>query len=129
MGQTPPEPYLQAVKENLNLTPFVTVKRYLYVLEYMSDPWLRQQATINLLGNVGLFLPLGFCVPSVFPKFRRLWKVGLLCLGLLVCVETLQLFTLLGSGDVDDLILNMTGVILGFGLWKLAVCFFRSPRQ
>ena len=37
---------------------------------------------------------------------------------LILCVELLQLATMLGSCDIDDLILNVIGASLGFFLWK-----------
>lgn len=39
--------------------------------------------------------------------------------GIIVAVELLQLFTLLGSCDIDDLILNMIGAFLGYGLFRM----------
>ena len=41
-------------------------------------------------------------------------------------VEVLQLVTKVGSFDVDDLLLNTVGGILGFLIYKLAVHFFRG---
>jgi glycopeptide antibiotics resistance protein len=35
------------------------------------------------------------------------------------CVEILQLFTLLGYCDVDDLILNTLGAAIGYGIQAL----------
>ena len=41
--------------------------------------------------------------------------------GLIVCVELVQLVTLLGHCDVDDLILNLIGVSMGYLLWALTL--------
>ena len=56
----------------------------------------------------------------MFPWLRRFSRCLLVSLGLLALVEVTQLFTLLGSGDVDDLILNLLGVLLGYALFRLA---------
>ena len=42
-------------------------------------------------------------------------------LVILFGVEIVQLLTKLGSFDIDDLILNMTGALMGFALWKTAL--------
>ena len=78
-----------------------------------------RHAFINLAGNVVMFLPLGALLPAANGKLRKFFRTFFLGLGLIVAVEVLQLFTLLGSCDVDDLILNLIGVTLGFILWKL----------
>ena len=39
--------------------------------------------------------------------------------AVIAAVEAVQLFTLLGSCDVDDLLLNLLGVLLGWGLLRL----------
>lgn len=119
--------YWQQIQSNLNLTPFHTINNYLHILlnrSYYQSKWndaifafQTRQAIINLGGNIGMFLPLGILLPWVFPKLRKLWKIALATIVLISLVEVLQLFTLLGSCDVDDLILNLVGAILGYGLW------------
>ena len=44
----------------------------------------------------------------------------LYALIMIVCIEIIQLVTLLGSLDVDDLILNMIGVVIGYLIYRLA---------
>ena len=123
-------PYWQQVLANYNLTPFHTVGNYWHILtnpEYYLEKWgassiYRQQARhafINLVGNVVMFVPLGALLPMAAPKKRRFFPTLLTSGSLILAVEILQLFTLLGSCDVDDLILNLIGVVSGFLLWKL----------
>ena len=64
-------------------------------------------------------LPLGALLPAANGKLRKFLRTFFASAALILTVEVLQLFTLLGSCDVDDLILNMAGVILGYLLWKL----------
>lgn len=121
-------PYWEQVKGNFNLMPFHTIGDYWHILtnkEYYLDKWgayaiYRAQARhafINLVGNVVMFVPLGYCLPSVSGKYRTLLCTLFAGAGLIIAVEILQLFTLLGSCDVDDLILNLCGVILGYFCW------------
>ena len=119
------EDYWQQVRLNINLTPFHTVKLYLHLLKNTNSAYLLRHAFVNLLGNIGMFIPLGFFLPRLYPKLRALWKT-LLSSCLIICVvEVLQLFTLLGSCDVDDLILNLIGVAMGYSLFRL----FHKPRR
>lgn len=109
----------------LNLEPLDTVKRYLWVLQHSTIAAQRQWASANLLGNVGLFLPFGIFLPLLFQSMKHFWRF-LLCATLSVLtVELLQLLTGLGACDVDDLILNLSGAIAGWLIWKIGAK--RSP--
>lgn len=108
-------PYSQQLK--MNLIPFQTIRLFWGLLK---NPRYRLSAIINLGGNILMFVPLGFLLPRVFHRLRRLWKT-LLATGLIVItVELTQLFTLLGSCDTDDLLLNVLGAALGYGMHKMA---------
>ncbi|MGE7094489.1 VanZ family protein [Lysinibacillus sp. NPDC048646] len=67
-------------------------------------------------GNILLFMPLGFSIPLRF-KVNKFWKVILLGFFISFLVEVIQLFTSIRSFDVDDLILNTLGAIIGFVLY------------
>lgn len=119
MGQPLDAPYFERLQENLNLRPLQTVRSYLWVLRYSSRQAQIRFAVVNLVGNVVMFVPLGCLLPCVFDRLRKFsWHFLTVVLTILT-IELLQLFTLLGSCDVDDLLLNLVGTTLGFGLWKL----------
>ena len=109
-------PYLQQLKANL--IPFRTLQLYVRLLSH-HRPALVRAAVINLAGNVVMFVPLGFLLPIVFPKLKKAWKTLLLVALLITVVELAQLLTLVGSCDIDDLILNLVGAGLGYSLYKL----------
>ena len=113
-GYTPGIPYLAQWK--FNLIPMRTIRLFLNVLDH---PVYWQAALINLGGNVILFIPLGFFLPRVFPKLRKFWKTSLTTILIITAVELAQLLTLLGSCDIDDLILNVIGSAIGYCLHKL----------
>ena len=103
----------------LNLEPFDTVRRYIWVLTHSSDANLLRHAVINLGGNVAMFVPLGFLVPCIWEKMGKFGWHFLAMVLTIVLIELLQLMTNLGSCDVDDLILNLVGTAIGFGLYQL----------
>ena len=75
-------------------------------------------AAINLLGNIVLFIPLGSFLPKLWIKSPQLWKVLLCVTGIIALVETVQVLTLLGRCDIDDLLLNLLGSAIGYGLYN-----------
>ena len=107
-------PYWEQVKRNANLQPFHTIGNYLHVILYGNNASLIRHCYINITGNIVLFIPFGMMLPRIFPKFRHFGKFLLCCLLTILAVEISQLFTLLGSFDVDDVILNLLGMISGF---------------
>lgn len=93
----------------LNLMPFV------YLFDYLE----LKDALLNLIGNVAMFIPLGIVWPAVFPKLDTHWKVVTAGVGVSLCIEILQLPFFDRSSDIDDLILNSAGYLLGYGIWLL----------
>jgi glycopeptide antibiotics resistance protein len=83
-----------------------------------SDLWhLRRGFVINFLGNIVGFLPMGF-VPSLLLRGVRLWHVVAWSFGVSLFIETAQLISGFRTADVDDLILNTLGGVLGYGLYR-----------
>ena len=76
---------------------------------------LRIRSKFILLYVLGVFLPL------LMRKLRRFWRFLLVCALTIALVETAQALLLVGSADVDDLILNLCGVSIGFPFGLLAV--------
>ena len=111
-------PYLDQAANNLNLVPFRTLILFARLLD-SAHPAYVQAAVINLFGNVIMFIPLGFLLPRVFAKVNRFGKVLLTTALVITAVEIIQLLTLVGSCDVDDLLLNVIGAAIGYGLHKL----------
>lgn len=132
-------PYWEQVRQNYNLEPFRTIRNFWDILaraEYYQMKWndvaiYRQHAitaAVNLFGNVLLFVPLGYLLPACFQKLRGLFRSMLTALVLLLTVELTQMLTLRGTCDVDDLILNLFGALLGYVFW-LIWSFFRCKKK
>ena len=98
-----------------NLVPFREIKRFLMGGEYLGH----DMVMINLVGNVTAFIPFGLLLPWMRRRMRGLFRVlGAMALFSLL-IESLQLITRVGSFDVDDIILNTIGGVLGYGLFLL----------
>lgn len=110
--------YWEQVKMNLNLVPFNTIWQYLYLMVRQTNPYLLHHAFINLFGNVAAFVPLGFFLPCLWKSAQALGHFLLCTFAVIAAVELIQLFTLLGSCDIDDLILNVIGTSIGFTAFR-----------
>lgn len=69
---------------------------------------------LNVLLNVGMFIPLGMLFPLVFRKLRKWPFVLLIGLVASLIIEATQYVTGSGLCDVDDLLTNTLGTMLGF---------------
>jgi glycopeptide antibiotics resistance protein len=87
-----------------------------------------------LAGNVLVFVPFGALLPVIFPVVRHFWRMALAGLALSASVESGQFAVSLLLGywyrmsDVDDLLLNVAGALLGYGLFVAARRARRSRR-
>ena len=113
-----PLPYLVQLREHLNLVPFRVIKNYLRIFTRPANRIFLPYALTNFLGNILLFIPLGFFPPMLLKKMQKFWKTMLLVLGIMVTVEILQMLLLVGTCDVDDIILNAFGASIGYGLLR-----------
>ncbi|EPY2273681.1 VanZ family protein [Clostridium sporogenes] len=69
-------------------------------------------ALMNIVGNFALFIPLGILVPALFKNISKK-KTIFICFGVSLSFEIIQYIIGLGSSDIDDLILNTFGGIIG----------------
>ena len=113
-------PYFEQLTRHINLSPLRTIRLYWGLLRHPRPPLVRL-AVVNLAENIVLFIPLGYLLRAVFPKLRKSWRALLAAAGIIILVELCQMITLLGTCDVDDLILNLLGCALGCGLYSLTV--------
>ena len=111
--------FWQGIQWCVNLVPFRTISDYIKRMDPISINSIHDFAIQNLAGNVLLFVPMGMFLPYFLPKQRKFLKFFITSFFTIVCVEILQLITLLGACDIDDLILNLTGACVGFVLFYL----------
>ena len=94
-----------------NFVPFKTILSYL-----LGEKGLIIVG-INLVGNIVLLVPFGFLVPFVYRNMT--WKKSLvLAIATPLLIEGLQVLLHLGIFDIDDVILNSLGVMIGYWIFK-----------
>ena len=119
IGFLPDGGYFENLFDKLNLIPFATISAQFE--RVWDDSGLARHCVINLVGNVITFLPFGLLMPSIWKKLASVLRFVLCMSALIVLIELIQLFTLLGSLDIDDYILNIIGALIGFYINR-AVC-------
>lgn len=96
---------LDHITENMNLIPFHEIGNWKL-----------------LIGNGFLFFPFGFLLPIIWRKEQHFKTFIMTLFVVIIAVETLQVLTALGQFDVNDVILNMIGGMIGFFVWNRWHC-------
>ncbi len=97
----------------LNLDPFV----------HLFDEY--EMAPFNLYGNILLFIPVGLIWPFCFSRINTWWKAVLAGAVFSLVIEILQLPFFDRGTDIDDLITNTFGCMIGAGVWFLAKAYIQ----
>ena len=93
-----------------NLIPFQEIRRFWKYRKLVGA----QAAFLNIGGNILGFCPLGFMLPILSRRYRNVFKTVSMGFGLSLLVECIQLLLQVGSFDVDDILLNTLGTLIGF---------------
>ena len=96
----------------VNLVPFRSILQFFRHFQFNTF-------MINIVGNIVMFLPWGFGLPLLWKKRQSVLSAVLFSALLPVFIETVQLF-IERSVDIDDLILNFAGGMIGAAGYFLA---------
>ena len=94
-----------------NLIPFRTISSSLFNTQLSVE-------IPTLIYNMIAFMPLGFLLPCLIVRARKLKAVLLAGLVVSLILELVQTITRLGTPDIDDIILNVTGAAVGYAVYK-----------
>ncbi len=96
------------VQHHLNLLPLRMLDE--------SGGMLTDKMVVQIFANIIMFIPCGFLLPSVFSRMRSFGRTALMIFFASFSIEFLQYF-LGAAADIDDVILNLLGGILGYVLF------------
>ncbi|WP_377863961.1 VanZ family protein [Bacillus sp. R86525] len=101
----------------INLVPLKSTIRYLngFDLTHLLDHYNIDIVLMNTLGNVIIFIPFGFLLPLLFKQINNVKMASKIFIKFILLIESLQLLTFSGIFDIDDIILNMLGALIGYG--------------
>lgn len=110
-----------------NVVGIPTISEFIRVTNLGESLFNPNISLIPLVGGVSLefilnifcFIPLGFLCPLVSQSFNKMKNVVVLGFGLSVAIELSQLFTLYRATDINDLIANTFGALLGFFCYQI----------
>ncbi len=102
-----------------NIIPFATVSE---LIGRLIEGTINADIVVRNIGvNILLFVPMGAFLPVLFKKLRKFRWVILVCFSATVAAELIQFIFILGSFDVDDIILNTAGAAAGYGIVNIPV--------
>lgn len=108
-----------------NLIPFQEIKRFVVYWQTIGAYY----SIINLAGNVVAFMPFGALIRWVVNQKTRWYQAVGYTFLFSLSVELLQLVARVGVFDVDDLILNTLGGLLGFWIYYILLLINRRSEQ
>lgn len=90
---------------------FLTYRRFLENIDAQS---VRQ-----LIINIGMLVPVGFLLPVVLPCKRKYTLTLLISFLLIILIEVMQFVMKCGTFEIDDIVNNMIGAIVGILVYRL----------
>lgn len=96
-----------------NLIPFKVIAEYVKNTQTIND-WFGKNLAVNII----MYMPCGFLAP-LFLKKNKWWHILIFGIALSVIIEMFQAVLGVGTVDIDDVILNTVGLLIGFGIYKL----------
>ena len=108
-----------------NIIPFQEIKRFVFYWDTIGPA----MSCINLLGNVVAFMPFGALIRWVLNRKVRWYEATFYTFLFSLFVELIQLFGKVGVFDVDDIILNTLGGLLGFFVYYILLLINRRSER
>lgn len=93
---------------------------------HLLDYEIRREMLVNVIGNTTMFIPIGIFWPLVFKQLDSHKKTIAAGVGFSLFIEILQLPFFDRVSDVDDLLLNSLGFVMGYGLYLLGKKLFKK---
>ena len=111
-------------QRSINLIPFYSIKEYIF----SNSATIKSFAFGNVVGNIVIFVPLGAYL-SLFKKDKRVIRSLLLIFIVSLFVEIIQGILAIGASDIDDIILNCLGGLIGILGYKFLLFILRDEKK
>lgn len=105
---------------HLNLIPL----SWLRASEGMSEEKMLVQAVANII----MFIPFGCSLPLLFSRLRSFGRSAMIVFTVSFMIEFVQYF-LGASADIDDILLNLIGGMLGYCLFKVSFSYLQRSKR
>ena len=104
-----------------NLIPFEEINRYIQNWRSFTI----EQFMANIAGNICLFIPFGALLFVWVGRPVSFIEATLSSMFLSIAIEIVQLFSRVGVCDVDDVIMNTVGGMIGFFVYLIVRTIYR----
>ena len=105
------------LQNDANFIPFKTI--IFYIRSLIDGSINTSTSVLNLMANILLFLPAGIFLPSIFIAARKRRNTFIILLVGIIIMESFQFALGYGSFDIDDIILNFLGGVIGWYIWNV----------
>ena len=102
---------------SFNIIPFKTIK--LFTRGYQYGLVSFNAYFTNVFGNILVFMPYGFFIPMLLKKINTYIKFLIFIFLIVILIEIMQFFTMSGSFDIDDIMLNLLGASISYGIYRI----------
>ncbi len=103
------------ITHEYNLQLFKEIRRF---IRYRNQIGL-EGFVVNIFGNILAFMPYGFMLPLLNKAYRKFYLITILSILFSLVIETAQLLLRVGVFDVDDILMNSIGGILGYVIFLI----------
>ncbi len=113
------------VSGQYNLHLFKEIMRFIVYRERIGV----KSFAVNIFGNIAAFMPYGFLLPLLNRVYRKFYIILILSVLFSLAVETAQFLLKVGVFDVDDIILNSLGGILGYLVFRACFSIYERMKK
>ena len=114
----------RTLERSINLIPFYTIKEYIF----SGSATIKRFAFSNVVGNIVIFTPLGAYL-LLFKNNKRVMTNLLFIFKVSLFTEIIQWLLGIGSADIDDIILNCLGGLVGILGYKFLLRILREEKK
>jgi glycopeptide antibiotics resistance protein len=114
----------RTLDRSINLIPFYSIKEYIF----SNSATIKKFAFGNVVGNIVIFIPLGTYL-SLFKNNKRVITNLLFIFIVSLFIEIIQGLLGIGASDIDDIILNCLGGLVGILGYKFLLFILRDEKK
>jgi glycopeptide antibiotics resistance protein len=114
----------RTLDRSINLIPFYSIKEYIF----SNTVTIKRFAFSNVGGNIIIFVPLGTYL-SLFKNNKRVITNLLFIFIVSLFIEIIQGSLGIGAADIDDIILNCLGGLVGILVYKFLLFILRDEKK
>ncbi len=114
----------RTLDRSINLIPFHSIKEYIF----SNSATIKKFSFSNVVGNIVIVIPLGTYL-SLFKKNKRVITNLLFIFNVSLFIEIIQGILGIGASDIDDIILNCLGGLVGILGYKFLLFILRDEKK